>query len=126
MIMVTSMRPLSTILVAEDDRLLRSLALEVLREEGYQAVGADSGAEALASLLESPDFELLISDINMPGMNGLELARLAKARIPALKILIISGRERVEAASLPQPMAFLPKPFSASRLLVIVRHLLSL
>lgn len=117
--------PAATILVVEDDRLLLRVTLELLRDEGYQALSASDGANALTTLRAWPETSLLVSDINMPGMNGLDLVKIARSEFPGLTTLLISGREVVDVKALAQPAAFLQKPFSASSFLSLVRQLLA-
>jgi len=113
------------ILVVEDDRLLRCLAVEILQDEGYAAVGFEGAAEALSHLRTPPYAAMLVTDVNMPGMDGLELAWLAITRIPALKVLLISGRQLIDAGQLPPSAEFLQKPFSAQVFLAHVRRLMA-
>lgn len=111
------------VLIVEDDRLLRHLAVEMLCDEGFAAIGVESGSEALERLASSSDIALLVTDINMPGMSGLELARLAQQRFPRVRLLLISGRMPPDPGLLPQPFTFLQKPFSARNFLAQVRCL---
>lgn len=120
----TDRSPAPAILVVEDDRLFRSLAVETLHSEGYAASGVGSAAEALIRLAEVPDVALLVTDINMPGMSGLELVRLVKASSPAMRVLVISGRERVDEDTLPTLAEFMQKPFSAQHFVARVRDML--
>ena len=81
-----------TILVVEDDAAVRQVATSLLTELGYRVIEADNGANALAVLAQAEDVDLLFSDIIMPGgMNGVELARRAKANDPTLRVLHTSG-----------------------------------
>lgn len=116
--------PAARMLVVEDDRLLRQLATEMLCDEGFAAIGFAGGDEALARPDLWPDAALLITDINMPGMSGLDLARLVQGRYPEVPVLLISGREHIHASSLPRPFYFLQKPFSAGNLLARVRSII--
>ena len=113
-----------TILVVEDDRLLRQVAVETLTEEGYSAVGTDNADAALETLQALPTVSLLITDVNMPGMSGLELVWLVHERYPMLQLLVISGRERIDTKSLPVNASFLGKPFTARMFLDEVKRLL--
>ena len=60
----------------------------------------------------------------MPGMSGLELVRLVRANRPAMRILIISGRERIDESALPTLAEFLQKPFSAQHFVTRIRDML--
>lgn len=83
------------ILVVEDDAKLRSLFCTVLTRNGYLAVPAANGREAL-QLLDSEYIDLIISDIMMPGMDGYELIRTLRENGYSLPILIITAKERFE------------------------------
>lgn len=83
------------ILVVEDDAKLRSLFCTVLTRNGYLAVPAANGREAL-ELLDSEYIDLIISDIMMPGMDGYELIRTLRGNGYSLPILIITAKERFE------------------------------
>lgn len=120
---ITSKARGTRVLVVEDDRLLRHLAVETLCDDGFAAIGVENAAEALERLASASDVALLITDINMPGMSGLELARVAQQKFPQVQLLLISGRMPPDPGLLPQPFSFLQKPFSARSLLAQVRHL---
>jgi two-component system cell cycle response regulator CpdR len=109
------------ILLAEDDRIVRELVVEMLQDAGHEVAAAGNGAEALRMLLESgtAGFDLLLTDIAMPVMNGFELARQAVALWPDLPILYVSGdASKALAEDLPiVPAALLDKPFRLKVLL---------
>jgi CheY-like chemotaxis protein len=84
-----------TILLVEDDAVARDAAANILDELGYSVIEADSGEEALEILRESSTpIALLVTDLVMPGISGLELAYLAKQTRPALKLLYTSAYVR--------------------------------
>ncbi len=86
----------------EDDPLLRMLAVEVVEEAGFVALEAGNADEAVALLESRPDISLLFTDIDIPGsMDGLKLAHAVRDRWPPLKILIVSGKVRVQPSQLP-------------------------
>lgn len=95
------------ILVVDDDPDVREILAETLTEFGYRVLQAGSGEEALPLLAQRQDIALLITDVRMPGMSGLELAGLAQTRDPRLRVIVMSGY------FLPQPVTarFLRKPF---------------
>ncbi len=86
----------------------------MLVDLGYDVVEASSGEEALQLIMSETPPDLLLTDHLMPGMSGVELAREAQARIPALPILIISGYAEVEGLAPDLPR--LTKPFRNSEL----------
>ena len=117
-----------TILLAEDEEMLRKLACEVLKMHGYQVLEASNGGTALlACERHQGPIHLLISDIIMPEMNGDELAvRLGQIR-PEMKVLYISGYTDDAIAHhgiLDSAIAFLQKPFTTKNLLRKVREVL--
>jgi PAS domain S-box-containing protein len=80
-----------TVLLVEDDELVRATTREAMEEAGCQVVEARDGAEALQILRGDQQIDLLFSDVVMPEINGLELARLAARLRPDLKVLLTSG-----------------------------------
>ena len=79
------------VLVVDDDPAVRTTAVAVLRDLGYDVREASGGIEALDLLRRDGDIEVLLTDVVMPGMNGAELARLAPGVRPHLTILFMSG-----------------------------------
>jgi len=96
-----------TVLLVDDDNDVRETSADMLEELGYRVMQAANGHEALDKLEENPDLEVMVTDIRMPGMSGLELSDVAGERHRDLKIILISGY------FLPQPIQrrFLQKPF---------------
>jgi CheY-like chemotaxis protein len=109
------------VLIADDDLLLRKFLYRILETGGYEVLSAGSGEEALEICRKStPPVDLLVTDYNMPGMNGVELARECAAGRAELPVLYISGdcpgKELHAEATMPR-RAFLPKPFRREELL---------
>ena len=84
-------RKLEQILVVDDQRDLLDMATEILTMLGYQVHSAERGEEALKILKDHLDINVLFSDVTMPGMNGVELAKHAKQISPSIKVLLASG-----------------------------------
>lgn len=82
--------PVTSILVVDDDRLVRRFMCESLRSLGYEVRDAQDGTDALI-LFDSQRFDLLLADFAMPGMNGAELGKAAQLKQPGLPVLIVSG-----------------------------------
>jgi signal transduction histidine kinase len=80
----------ASILVVDDDHLVRRFMRESLRSLGYDVIDAPDGNDAL-TLLDSRRFDLLLADFAMPGMNGADLGRAAQLKQPGLPVLIVSG-----------------------------------
>ncbi len=115
-----------TILVVDDEPVIRALVVDTLAPLGYRIFGAASGAEAL-ELLEKPQVEidLLLSDIIMPRMHGAELARRVKEIYPGIKVIFITGYLDSSVRKGMDPEAtVLMKPLSPSRLAANIRRVL--
>ncbi len=117
-----------TILVVDDEDIVRALVARALREAGYGVVQAQHGAAALAALESGREtIHLVITDLVMPGVGGREVARWMAAHTPELPVLFISGypRSYLEAHDLYDAgIPLLRKPFLPSRLLEAVQELL--
>src|SRR5438067_2439582 len=105
------------ILFVDDEPGLRTLALEILHETGFEAIAAGDGVEALEQLRANPHIDVLISDIRMPRMGGEELLAIAQARHPSLKVALLTGFGDDAFALIDQDQwpIFL-KPFDIERL----------
>lgn len=113
-----------TILVVEDERQVRAVAVHVLTSAGYTVLDAGSPAEAIPIFEREPGITLLLTDVVMPGMHGPDLARRLRARRPNLKVLLMSGYH--EAVS-DEATGFvgLDKPFTSLELVSAVRTALA-
>jgi two-component system, response regulator PdtaR len=102
-----------TVLVAEDELLIRMMAVDVLTGAGFDVVEAGHAEDALIALQDRHGaIHLLFTDIHMPGtMNGLELAHHVRRVWPHVALLIASGQKRPLAAELPAGSVFLTKPY---------------
>lgn len=100
------------ILLAEDDEAMRAYLARALERSGYQVATASTGREAL-DLLTSGTFDLLLTDIVMPEMDGIELAQKAQAMEPAPKVMFITGFAAValQANDAVPEARLLSKPF---------------
>lgn len=104
-----------TILVVEDDAIVRMLIVDVLEEFEYEVLEAVDGPQALEFLNnQSASIDLMMTDMGLPGMDGKELAVKARELRPALPVLFASGY--AEALEVPAGMAMIGKPFSIDQL----------
>ncbi|HET8613727.1 MAG TPA: response regulator [Sphingomonas sp.] len=120
-----------SILVVEDEDMVRAVAERALSRQGYTVHTAANGEEALALLAaqpeEGPGYDLLISDVMMPTMDGPTLVRHARRRYPNLPILFMSGyaEEQLRRSIDLDNVSFLPKPFSVQQLAEAARDTLA-
>ena len=115
------------ILVVDDETSVRERRAKVLAKAGYQVATAANANEALRAIEAGLEPDLVVSDIIMPGMNGVELAGQLRERFPRLPILFVSGfvAENVDQRGFDIPGAdFLPKPFRGRDLLAALTKLL--
>jgi two-component system, cell cycle response regulator CpdR len=119
--------PLRRILLAEDDDSMRGFLDRALTAAGYDVVSFDNGRDALDRLNHEP-FSLLLTDIVMPQMDGIELARRAAEHDPDLKIMFITGFAAVTLNTdnaAPKDARVLSKPFHLRDLVAEVKLLLA-
>ncbi|NBA96313.1 response regulator [Pseudomonas sp. R5(2019)] len=113
----------STILVVEDDRIVRMLIVDVLEELDYQVLEADGSDAALGFLKDEGNIiDLMMTDVGLPDMDGCELAAAARQVRPDLPILFASGY--TESIDVPADMHVIGKPFSIDQLRDKVRAVL--
>jgi len=112
-------------LVVEDEDMVRGLTVRMLRRSGYEVVEARDGNEALEALAAGAAFDVLVTDVVMPGIDGTALAERVRAERPRVAIILLSGytAETLELeALLARGAAFVAKPFSGHQLLDAVRE----
>ena len=109
-----------TILLVEDEEMVRGLICEVLRREGYRVLACSDAAEGIeASKRHGERIDLLLSDVVMPGMNGPEMAARIQKDLPQLRVVFMSGySEQVLAheGQVDASFAYLQKPFTLKTL----------
>lgn len=104
-----------TVMIVEDEPSVRMLIGDVLTELGYDFVEAANGDAALPILRSGQRIDLLVSDVGLPGMNGRQLAEMARAIRPGLKVLFVTGYAEgavVRSGFLDEGMDMVAKPFS--------------
>jgi len=115
------------ILLAEDDTDMRRFLVRALQNAGYEVISYDNGLSAYQRLREEP-FELLLTDIVMPEMDGIELARRASELDPDIKIMFITGFAAVALnpdAAAPRNAKVLSKPVHLRELVNEVQKMLA-
>jgi DNA-binding NtrC family response regulator len=114
-----------TVLVAEDDVIVRIVIADDLRFAGFEVIEAGSGTEALAHLSTDRHVDLVLSDVHMPGrLNGIDLAVIVKDRFPQTRIILCSGstdaQEMIGISGIP----FIDKPYRPETIIALVTLLL--
>src|SRR5829696_9015325 len=107
-----------TVLLVEDEPMVRSVAERALTRHGYKVITADNGEDALEVLDRGEHIDLLVSDVVMPGMDGPAMVEEARKSRPDIKVLFMSGyaEEQLRNSINVDNVSFLPKPFSVQEL----------
>ncbi|MBI5724463.1 MAG: response regulator [Planctomycetes bacterium] len=123
-----SIKGSETILVVEDEEFVRTLMVQILTHCGYKVMQAGDGKEGLEILERlGGKIDLLLTDIVMPVMNGMELAMAAKKVIPKIPVIFISGYSASHIPNrmqLPSDAVMIDKPFVPRQLVMAVRHVI--
>jgi len=118
-----------TILLVEDEKMVRTLALTILKRQGYNVLDAENGDEAIRIVQEhnGKPIDLLLSDVIMPGMNGRQLWEHLRAQHPEMRVLFMSGytdETILNEGALPPGIEYIHKPFPPDALVKKVRSML--
>ena len=117
-----------TILLVEDEEIIRLMLVEILRQQGYTVLDARLAADALAlAARHDKPIHLLVTDMSMPGMNGWDLAKTLRAARPGIPVLFTSGHNDHEFSQwgeMEPPVEHLFKPFSMEEFLRKARQML--
>jgi DNA-binding NtrC family response regulator len=110
------------VILVEDDPLLGSILMDVLKDAGHDSLLFGSADDALVSMLKYGDqVRLIISDYSTPGqLNGVELSELILSRWPLLPFILMSGHDLVNLPRMPENVQWLAKPWDVSNLLTMV------
>jgi CheY-like chemotaxis protein len=117
-----------TVLIVEDEPVVRAVIVEMLGEQGYQTLEAIDGPSGLRILRTNARIDLLVTDVGLPGMNGRQLADQARETRPGLKVLFITGYAESVAISdgfLQPGMEMITKPFDLDNLSQRIRAMVS-
>jgi CheY-like chemotaxis protein len=116
-----------TVLVVEDEPVIRDLIVEVLQDLGYRALEAPDGLSGLRILQSRKRIDLLVTDVGLPGLNGRQLADQAREKRPDLKVLFITGYASNATAAngfLEPGMEIITKPFAIEALATKIRSMI--
>ncbi|PMZ76526.1 PAS domain-containing hybrid sensor histidine kinase/response regulator [Pseudomonas sp. FW305-70] len=116
-----------TVMLVEDDAAVRMLVLDLLKELGYRAHEAEDAKDALPVLESDLRVDLLVTDVGLPGMNGRQLAEIARQHRPGLKVLFMTGYAQIAAERqgfLEEGMDMVTKPFSIDLLANKIRTMI--
>jgi CheY-like chemotaxis protein len=114
-----------SVLVVEDESIIRMLMVDALEDAGFHVIEAATGEAGLRALDHFPDLKALLTDIEMPGtVDGLALARMVHERHPETALIIMSGRQRPEAKELPRNAKFFRKPYTQAEIVAALHQLI--
>lgn len=112
----------STVLVVEDDPIIRMDAIAMIEDAGFVVIEAANADDAIALLEARPDISIVFTDIEMPGtMDGLKLAHAVRQRWPPVILIVASGRVCPLVHEMPSDTVFLRKPYSAAMVVKALR-----
>lgn len=116
----------TTILVIEDEPLIRMTVADDLRDAGFEVLDVGNADEALRLLEKQSSIHAIFTDIDMPGtLDGLRLAWIVKDRWPQVEIVITSGHRNVDDGDLPDRAVFFPKPYAHQLIITTLSRLTS-
>ena len=114
------------ILLVEDEDMVRAVAERALTRQGYTVVTAADGDEGVEAVRDNPDFDMVVSDVVMPSMDGPAMAREIRSMVPTMPVLFMSGyaEEQLRREIDIEGMYFIPKPFSVAQIAAKVGEVL--
>jgi CheY-like chemotaxis protein len=116
----------NTVLIVEDEPLVRALAVDVLEEAGFDVLEAATADYALVVLEKREDICVLLTDVDMPGsLNGFQLARIVQDHFHRVRVVIVSGKARPTRDDIAPEAVFIPKPYKLSEIVQTVEALAS-
>ncbi len=111
----------ATVLVVDDEPLLRMDMVDMLQEAGFNTLEAGSAAEAIIALEQHPEIRVVLTDIQMPGsIDGLALSHVVRNRWPPTIIIVCSGNHSPIQIEMPSGACFLAKPIASHNLISII------
>jgi CheY-like chemotaxis protein len=116
--------PSVAVLVVEDEPLVRMIAMTIVEDAGFEALGAENADHAVRILEKHSNIRIVFTDIDLPGsMNGMNLAATIRGRWPPIEIIITSGRYHIPDSELPPRGVFIPKPYDHSRVIETIQRM---
>lgn len=109
--------------VVDDEPLILMDASDIISDAGFRVLEARNAEEAMRHFEAYPSLRLLFTDIQMPEIDGLTLARHVKARFPHISVIVTSGNIEPTVAELPEDAEFISKPFTAELVLATIRKI---
>jgi CheY-like chemotaxis protein len=120
------MRTQHTVLVVEDEPLIRMDIVDCLEEAGFKVLQAADAAQAVLILEECADIRLVFTDVDMPGsMDGLKLASFVRDRWPPIQLIVTSGHVKVDQNQLPSGGRFFSKPYQGADIARAVKEMVN-
>lgn len=107
------------VLLVEDEPLVNMMMQEILADAGFEVCAVRDAREAVSHLCNDEDFDVMFTDVHMPGMNGAELARVARKLRPGLCIVYTSGGVLSASEKVPD-CAFVPKPYEPGKVCTLL------
>lgn len=104
-----------SVLVVEDEPLIRLAAIALVEDEGFSVFEAENADDAIAILEAHPEIRIVFTDVQMAGsMDGLQLVAFARDRWPPLRFIVVSGDAKPDPANFPEGAHFFTKPYDAA------------
>jgi two-component system, response regulator PdtaR len=114
------------VLLVEDEPLVRTLQVDILRESEFWVLEAEDADEAFEILKRRPDVKVVLTDVDMPGsLDGFEFARLVAQGWPEVGVLVISGKTAPSPGDIPPTAMFAPKPLRPAALVEKIQALMA-
>lgn len=108
------------VLLVDDEFAIVEIVGDELTDMGYEVVTARTGTEALDHMASGKAFDVIVSDVSMPGVSGLDVAARARELQPQARVILSSGRTREQLRDLPDDVQYLTKPYRLGQLLELL------
>ncbi|WP_268234546.1 response regulator [Novosphingobium marinum] len=116
----------TTVLVVEDELLIRMDVVDQLQTEGFQTLEAGTGREALHQMEGDRQIDIVFTDVDMPGnVNGIVLAHEVREKWPSVGIIVTSGQAVISVDTLPAGAHFFSKPYEMKAIFAIIQELIA-